>query len=181
MTWDTEPKQTRHSLTGPPRRALIWAFSNFILVAALILTAKPAAAADLSLGTWERNLKKSRSSGQDPWKRQTLVREAVPGGVKVTVTAEMTDGTNRSLSYTALYDGTPVRVIGAPSVWDTVATRQIDQRTFTFESFDSRGGKYRAAGRSVLSKNGKRMTTWQEGTNANGKEMKFVVVYDRVR
>ena len=81
--------------------------------------ALPAAAADLSLGTWERNVKKSKSSGPDRWKRQTVVREAAPGGAKIAVTAEMKNGQKLQLSWTARYDGSPVLVEGAPAGWDT--------------------------------------------------------------
>jgi hypothetical protein len=101
------------------------------------------AAQDLTLGAWERNVRESKSSGPDPWVRQVVVRESVPGGVRQTVTAEMKDGTKRSLVFTMLYDGTPVRVEGAPRAWDTVATRRIDDRTASFETYDSRGGKSR--------------------------------------
>ncbi|MBL8227540.1 MAG: hypothetical protein JNL98_03650 [Bryobacterales bacterium] len=139
-----------------------------------------AAAEDLTLGTWERNVRESKSSGADPWVRQIVVREAVPGGVKQTVTAEMKDGTKRRLVFTMLYDGTPSRIEGAPAAWDTVVTRRIDGRTSTFETYDSRGGKYKVSGKSVVSEDGRRMTTWQKGIGATGEPLEFVVVYDRV-
>lgn len=137
-------------------------------------------AQDMSLGTWERNSRESKSSGPDPWARQVVVREAVPGGVKQTVTAEMKDGSKRSLVFTMRYDGTPTRVAGAPVAWDTVVSRRIDNHTSWFETYDSRGGKYRVAGRSEVTPDGNRMTSWQKGTGATGEPLEFVVVYDRV-
>ena len=100
--------------------------------------------------------------------------------MKQTVTAEMKGGRKLTLSFTMLYDGTPTRVEGAPPGWDTVVTRRTGVRTSTFETYDSRGGKYHVSGRSVVSKDGKRMTTWQKGIGVNGKPLQFVVVYDRI-
>ena len=153
---------------------------RFISVA-VALALLPAAAADLSLGTWERNVKKSKSSGPDPWKRQTVLREAAPGGAKITVTAEMKNGQKLQLSWTARYDGSPVLVEGAPAGWDTLITRQIDDRHFTSETYDSRGGRYHVKGRTVISKDGKRSTSWDEGIGVKGNPIKFKVVYDRVQ
>jgi len=65
------------------------------LTIGLMLSAFGMPAADNSLGTWKRNIEKSKYNPmpQDPYKSQTMVREASGNGVKVTVTGERKDGT----------------------------------------------------------------------------------------
>ena len=52
-------------------------------------------AADSSIGTWKRNVEKSKytPAARNPIKSQIMVREAVDGGVKVTTRAQRADGT----------------------------------------------------------------------------------------
>ena len=67
---------------------------------------------------------------------------------------------------------------GSGSSFDTISVKQIDANTFTGETKKS-GGKYRATGRTVISKDGKTMTLTQKGTDAEGKPMSFTVVSDK--
>jgi hypothetical protein len=46
--------------------------------------------------------------------------------------------------------------------------KQVNANTFTFEAKKT-GGKYHTTGRTVISKDGKTMTTTAKGTNADGK------------
>ena len=134
--------------------------------------------ADNSIGTWKRNVEKSKSTPPiaNPVKSLTLKYEAIDGGVKVTVTGERKDGTAINSSYTAKYDGKENPVTGA--TWDTTALKQIDANTFTFENKKT-GGKYRVTGRSVISKDGKTMTTTTKGTNAEGQPSSGTFLYEK--
>ena len=60
---------------------------SFALVVLAITSAAAAFGADNSLGTWKANIEKTKHT-PPPWpvKSLTSVREAVPGGVKVTNT-----------------------------------------------------------------------------------------------
>ena len=87
----------------------------------------PAALAALgagnSIGTWKANTAASKHTPA-PWpvKSLTVLREAVPGGVKVTNSGEQMDGTAINASYTAMYDGTAVVATGQGTPW---AVREI--------------------------------------------------------
>ena len=134
--------------------------------------------ADNSIGTWKRNVAKSKSTPPppNPIKSLTIVYEAIPGGVKTTVTGERQDGTPINGGSTVKYDGKEYPVTGAP--WDTTSMKQIDANTFTFESKKT-GEKYHVTGRTVISKDGKTMTTTVKGTDAEGKPLSAKAIYDK--
>lgn len=148
------------------------------LVIGLAITAIGIFAADNSIGTWKRNIEKSKSKTPvpNPYKSQTTVREAVDGGVKVTSVGERKDGTPTKSSHTVKYDGKPVPVTG--STFDTIAVKQVDANTFTSETSKT-GGKYHTTGRTVISKDGKTMTNTQKGTDAEGKPLSFTIVHEK--
>jgi hypothetical protein len=134
--------------------------------------------ADNSIGSWKRNIEKSKitPAPTKAVKSLTLVYEGVDGGVKLTATGEYSDGTAIHAGYTAKYDGKEYPVTGAP--WDMISLKQIDANTFTVEAKKT-GGKYHAAGRSVISKDGKTMTMTTKGTDAEGKPFSSTVVYNK--
>src|SRR5262245_41215250 len=87
--------------------------------------------ADNSLGTWKRNIEKSKTKlpQSNPIKTLTMVREAAGNGVKVTNTGTRADGSPANWSHTAQYDGTSAAVTGN-SLFDTVSIKQVDASTF---------------------------------------------------
>jgi len=150
----------------------------FVLAVAA-LPALPAMAADNSVGTWKANIAKCKySPGPLPLKSYTLVRDAAPGGIKVTVTGERTDGTPISGSYTAKYDGSPSAVAGSGTPYDSMAIKQVDANTFTAEAKNSKT-KYRSSLRSVVSQDGKTMTVTGKGMDADGKPMTLTLVLEK--
>lgn len=153
----------------------------FSLALAVLAITAPLAAlgADNSLGTWKVNIAASKYTPA-PWpvKSLTVVREAAPGGVKVTSSGERTDGTAINTSYTAIYDGTPAGVTGKGAPYDTVSIKQVDANTFTYDAKNT-AGKYRASGGIVISSDGKTMTMTATGTDADGNEMTLTLVYDK--
>ena len=136
--------------------------------------------ADNSIGTWKRNVAKSKSTpaNKNPIKNLTLVYEAIDGGVKTTATGERQDGTAINSSSSVKYDGKEYPVAGTGTPWDTTSVKQIDANTFTFESKKT-GGKYHSKGRTVISKDGKTMTSTSKGTNADGQPTSVVAVYEK--
>jgi hypothetical protein len=150
---------------------------------ALVLMAATAiglSGADNSIGTWNRNIQKSKYTPmpKNPIKNQTMVREAVDGGVKVTTKGERADGTPINTTYTIKYDGTPATVSGTGSSVDTVALTQSDANTCLIE-MKKEGGKYHTTGSTVISKDGKTMTMTAGGTDADGKPIDFIIVWDK--
>jgi hypothetical protein len=148
------------------------------LIIGVAITAIGMFGADNSLGTWKRDVAKSKSTppGPNPVTSLTTVREASDGGVKVNSTGQRKDGTAINSSYTAKYDGKEYPVTDAP--WDTISIKQIDANTFTTETKKT-GGKYHATGRTVVSKDGKTMTVTGKGTDAEGKPMTNKIVYEK--
>ena len=134
--------------------------------------------ADNSIGTWKRNIEKSKSTPPitNPITSLTIVLEAVDGGVKETVTGQRKDGTPINGGFTAKYDGKENPVTGAP--WDTISIKQIDANTFTSEQKKT-GGKYHTTGRIVISKDGKTMTLTAKGTNDEGKPYSGKFIYEK--
>ena len=153
------------------------------LMKTLVMTAVTAIgllAADNSIGTWKRNSDKTKYNPPppNPFKSQTMVREAVDGGVKVTSKGQRADGTPVEMTYTVKYDGKAVPVAGKGSNFDTISVKQIDANTFTSESRKT-GGKYHTTGKTAISSDGKTMTNTSKGTDAEGKPISFVIVYDK--
>jgi hypothetical protein len=134
--------------------------------------------ADNSIGTWKRNVAKSKSTppATNPITSLTIVYEAVDGGVKTTVTGQRKDGTAINSTSTVKYDGKEYPVTGAP--WDTISIKQIDANTFTSEQKKT-GGKYHTTGRMVISKDGKTMTITNKGTNDEGKPYSGKAIYEK--
>jgi hypothetical protein len=148
------------------------------LVVGTAITAIGMFGADNSIGTWKRNVAKSKTTPPvtNPIKSLTIVNEASDGGIKVTVTGARQDGTPINSSSSIKYDGKEYPVTGAP--WDTISMKQIDANSFTFEAKKT-GGKYQVTGRTVISKDGKIMTTTTKGTNVEGQPSSGTAIYDK--
>jgi hypothetical protein len=145
----------------------------------LAITTVVVLGADNSIGTWNLNVAKSHyTPGPIPLKSLTAVRESTPDGVKATLTGERTDGTAINGSYTAKYDGSAATVTGTGVPYDTISIKQVDANTFTSEAKKT-DGKYHSHGRTVISKDGKTLTTRSRGTDADGKAMSSTLVYDK--
>ena len=152
---------------------------SFALIVLAITSAAAAFGADNSLGTWKANIEKTKHT-PPPWpvKSLTAVREAVPGGVKVTNTGERIDGTPINSTYTAKYDGSPSPVSGQGLPYDSVSLKQVDANTFVYDAKKT-DGKWHAHGRLTISPNGKTLFLSVRGTNADGKSMMLRSVYDK--
>jgi hypothetical protein len=152
---------------------------SLALTVLAITSAATAFGADNSLGTWKANVAKIKYTPA-PWpvKSVTAVREAVPGGVKVTSTGERTDGTVINSTYTAKYDGSPSSVSGQGAPYDSVSIKQVNANSFAYDAKKT-DGKYHAHGRLAVSPDGKTLTLTAKGTDADGKPMAITLVYDK--
>jgi hypothetical protein len=77
---------------------------------------------------------------------------------------------------TAQYDGKDYPVTGSP-LYDAYALKRINASTT--ESMQKKDGKIVFTNRRVVSKDGKVLTITQTGTNAQGKPVKNVLVFDK--
>jgi hypothetical protein len=148
------------------------------LVIGMAISAIGIFAADSSVGTWKRNIAKSKGTPPitNPIKSLTLVNETMEGGVTQTATGERQDGTSINGGGSFKYDGQESAVTGAP--WDTTSMKQINANTFTVENKNT-SGKYHTKGRTVVSKDGKTMTMTAKGTNTEGKPTSFTTIYNK--
>jgi hypothetical protein len=150
-----------------------------LIKVSLILAAAALAAfgADNTLGTWKLNVEKSKyTPAPFPIKSLTTIREAADGGVKITRPGVQADGTPINSSSTIKYDGKEYPITGAP--WDTSSIKQVDANTLTSTN-TQKNAKYHVTNRTVISKDGKTMTTTSKGTNAEGKPVTATLVYDK--
>jgi hypothetical protein len=133
--------------------------------------------ADSSVGTWKYNAAKSKTTSTNPTKSQTDVREATPdGGVKITRTGQLTDGTSADSSFTYKYDGKEYPVTGGS--FDTISVKRINANTTSWVASKT-GGKYHVIGRTVISPDGKTLTQTSKGTDAEGKPVTQTLVFDK--
>jgi hypothetical protein len=102
-----------------------------------------------------------------------LVRSGIneASGVKVSRVA-------KQIGRSGKYDGTPVTVTGEEVTWDTVAIKQVNAKTLT-EERTKLGGKYHTTVRTVVSADGKTLTSTTEGTGADGKSTSALAVFDK--
>ena len=143
----------------------------------MAITAVGMFGADSMIGTWKLDVAKSQYTGLSPVKNQTDVREATSdGGVKVTRTGQLADGTPVKGSFTYKYDGKEYSATGL--AFDVVSVKRIDANTTSFE-VKKTGGKYHLTGQNVISKDGKTLTQTNKGTDAEGKPLALTLVYEK--
>lgn len=144
----------------------------FALMLAASSSAQPS---DPLLGTWKLNLAKSSFSPGPAPKAVTLRYEAAGTGMKVSVDGETPTG-KMQWGYTGALDGKENAVSGNPEV-DMVALKRIGP--LTTEATLKKGGKLITTNTRVVSADGKTLTITAKGTNAEGKAVHNVQVFDR--
>jgi hypothetical protein len=135
-----------------------------------------AAGADPHVGTWKLNVAKSKYSPGPAPKEITMKIEAKGAGIHLTQTG--TDGTGKPIrvEFSANYDGKDNPITGVPNA-DTIAVKSVDANTWGVTQ--KKGGKEVMAVTSVVSKDGKTRTSTFKGTDAAGKPVNNVAVYDK--
>jgi hypothetical protein len=146
-----------------------------LVLITVIATLGMYAADNNMLGTWKRDVARTKMTPppKNPVTSLTTTYEAAGDGLKVTVTGERQDGTPIHSSFNAKLDGKEYDVPGAP--WDKASMKQIDANTFTSE-MKKTGGKFHTTSRTVISKDGKTMTTTVQGTNEDGQPVSGTIV-----
>ena len=135
--------------------------------------------ADNTLGSWKYNTAKSKpAAGVSPVKDLTVTREASDGGVKISAKGERADGSQIDTTTVTKYDGKTVEVAGKGLTWDTTAIKQVNATELT-EERSKKGGQYHSTVHTVISKDGKTMTSTSKGTGADGKPFTAVAVFDK--
>jgi hypothetical protein len=131
---------------------------------------------DPIVGTWELNVAKSKySSGPGP-KSQTRTYAVAADGIKATVNGMDAEGQAITSEWTMNPDGKDRPLTGNPNA-DTLSIKRIDTNTVEFTL--KKAGKVVITGRRTISKDGKTMTLTSKGTNAQGKSVNDVEVFEK--
>ena len=126
------------------------------------------------MGTWKLNEAKSKFAGKA--RNHTVVYEAAGDQIKVTVEGVDEKGNAVRSEWTGKYDGTDYPVTGDANS-DTRSYRIIDKNTL--ELTGKKGGKTTLTGRIVVSNDGKSRTVTTTATDAKGKKVTNVAMYDK--
>lgn len=132
---------------------------------------------DLFVGTWTMNTAKSTYSPGPTPKSVTSTYEAAGKGYKISVRNEPPSGPLQQYSYTTNLDGADSKVTGNNPNADTIAMKRIDARTL--EAVNKRSGKVTITQRNVVSADGKTRTVTSTGTDAQGRTVKNVAVFEK--
>jgi len=129
---------------------------------------------DPQMGTWKLNEAKSKFAGKA--RNHSVVYEAAGDQTKVTV--EGVDETGAALrnEWTGKFDGKDYPVTGEANS-DARSYRMINKNTLALTG--KKGGKVTLTGRVVVSRDGKTRTVTTTATDAQGKKVRNVAVYDK--
>ncbi|HYK20742.1 MAG TPA: hypothetical protein VEV42_08410 [Pyrinomonadaceae bacterium] len=127
-----------------------------------------------NMGTWKLNETKSKFAGKA--RNNTVVYETAGDQIKVTVDGVDENGSAVHNEWTGKFDGKDYPVTGDTSS-DTRSYRMINKNTLALTN--KKAGKVTLTGRIVVSRDGKTRTVTTTGTNAQGKKVKNVAVYDK--
>jgi hypothetical protein len=141
----------------------------------MVAVASDAQTSDPILGTWKLNVAKSKYDPGPAPKAVTLKYEAAGPGMKVSVDAE-TPGGPMKWGYTGSFDGKDNAVTGNPEV-DAVALKRVGPTTT--EAIMKKGGKVTTTNTRVVSADGKTLTITAKGSDAQGKPVHNVQVFEK--
>jgi len=126
------------------------------------------------MGTWKLNEAKSKFAGKA--RNQTVVYEQTGDQIKVTVDGVDETGAAVHSEWTGKFDGKDYPVTG-DATSDVRSYRMINKNTLSLRG--KKGGKVTLNGRIVFSRDGKSRTVTTTATNAQGKKVRNVAVYDK--
>ena len=126
------------------------------------------------VGTWKLNLAKSKGSSL---KSGTVKIEAAGAGIKTIVDGVDANGTARHYEFTANYDGKDNPISGNSPDGDMVALTRINATTT--KAVNKKSGKMTTTATFVVSSDAKMRTNTATGTNALGRTVNRVTVWDK--
>ena len=150
-----------------------------VAVVCLALAGSMFADSKAFVGTWKLNLEKSKyAAGTAP---KSLTRTVSADGDAVTYKFDgvSADGTSFSFSFTSKYDGKDAEMTGTGTPYgaDHIAIKQANSHETT--STLKKGDKIVGSTTATVSHDGKMATLTSKGTDANGKPVKSVSIYDK--
>jgi len=134
---------------------------------------------DPSLGAWKLNVAKSTYTGMAPNKSDTRSYEFVDGWLVVTTETVNGAGNRSGVRFAAKFDGREYQQVGrfAPTV-ALITYKPINKFTLQY-TVRTTAGKLDSTSTRTVSADGKTMTIEQTSTDATGKPVSYVQVWDR--
>lgn len=126
------------------------------------------------MGTWKLNEAKSKLAGKA--RNHTVVYEAAGDQIKITVDGVDDSGNPAHNEWTGKFDSKDYPVTGDANA-DTRSYTQLNSRTLVLKN--KKNGKVALTGRIVISRDGKSRTVTTTATNAQGKKVTNVALYDK--
>ena len=134
---------------------------------------------DPSIGTWKLNVAKSKFTPGPPIKADTRSYEWKDGWLIVTTETTQPSGEKTGVRFAAKFDGKEYPQIGrfAPTV-ALISYQPVDKRTLKYTVRDT-AGKVTSTNTRTVSADGKTMTIEQKSTDANGRPVLNVELFER--
>lgn len=126
------------------------------------------------LGTWKLNESKSKFAGKA--RNHTVIYEAAGDQIKITVDGVDENGGTVHNEWTGKFDGKEYAVTGEANA-DMRSYHIVNKHTL--ELTNKKGGKAILTGRIVVADDGKTRTITTTATDAQGKKVTNVGVYDK--
>ena len=134
---------------------------------------------DPSLGTWKLNVAKSKYTGMAPNKSDVRSYEVVDGWLLVTTETVNGAGTRSGVRFAAKFDGKEYQQVGRfASTVALITYKPVDRNTLQY-TVRTTAGKIDSTSTRTVSADGKTMTIEQKSTDANGKPVSYVQVWDK--
>lgn len=149
--------------------------TTVLLLVTLAIGATLCFASDVNMGTWKLNEAKSKIDAGLA-KNLTVVYEMDGDKIKATVDGVDGQGTPTHNVWVGKFDGKDYPVTGDPSS-DTRSVKKINDHNL--ELTVKKGGKVTMTGKIVVAADGKSRTLTASGTDASGKKVSSVSVYDK--
>jgi hypothetical protein len=149
--------------------------SSSVVVMAVMTPGLLLAQSNPFVGKWKLNLAKSKDTGAFP-KEEMLTVQIVGDQRQVTVNGTATNGSPILFKYEVPDKGGAGKVLaGGP--YDAVSGKRIDDNTREVSYIE--GGKEMLQLRAAVAKDGKTMKLTVEGTDAQGKPVSGLAVFDK--
>ena len=158
------------------RRTTLVSIAFLSLVACAFPQASYAQSDSMS-GLWQVNVAKSKYDPGPPPKSQTVYFQGEGQNRKVTIVGITATGNPQLATFTEFVeDGKPHPVTGLAGI-DAQAYTRVDARTLNVSRL--KDGKVIQTGTWVVSPDGKALTVTFTGTNANGRQVNNILIYDK--
>ena len=134
---------------------------------------------DPFLGLWQLNLAKSKYSPGPAPKSQTLYVQGEGQNRKATNVGLDAQGNSMATVFVHIYDGQPhpTTAVAGTLAYDSSAYTRVNANTLNFTR--TKAGKVVLTGTSAVSPDGKTYTVTTTGTDADGRQVNNVTVYDK--